>query len=728
MVAIKMYLWLLCLIRATKTQMMMMTMMPKRTIIDCLVITCIWFGTATLSGRTAAANAFVVPPSSGIIMLRPMMPSVRTIARDLAISVGDIRPPSPHLFLQKQHSQQQQQGRIVSCSNNRQTVRTNTKSSTALQLFAGGATAAAATSVGTSSATGGTRLWIISSIVVKMLVVFGICLGLSFRYPQLPRRYLWPGLRPDPNRWEPLPPTGLLGWCPWWGGANTDQGSHQEGPECRFRQTAQRLSDPLLQRQRQPQLVQHVWMWYSRRHRKPVASISSVPAIEQVSNMEFQKLTTPTTATSDGSNWIRQLWGHHNNKQQQEPTRSTTTTSVVSEDDPHRHARVRRAIGDALTSPHALHTAMPTLQVVAHDAIRNGLLVMMRQTKNHNVHESVSVEYSLSVMMHVVMGWPFPATVTDRSLLHSWWRANNDKTCVKNNKKKKVRFWTRGRRRGVHSVGDDDKRMASRIAAHMARLQQGKTTAQSKQSSVLSRMLSSSSDATLQPKEVGSNILQLIQSGVEPSAGVLTMALLLLGIHNRDKYQTLVKEQLAVRDLHGPELTVEQLDEQNSPYLNAVVKEALRMGASTGSRSVRKVTDTILVHGKQIPKGWLVQTNYRLTHEMDPFCNHPDGTMGHMDPYRGFEPERWLHPETTPTEFIPFGAGPRSCVGAPLATLQIKVFLAVLARTVASFHVLHNATANSTSESSVDWNPEPTMIPLPMDGLQIDVVKLHKPT
>ena len=63
-----------------------------------------------------------------------------------------------------------------------------------------------------------------------------------------------------------------------------------------------------------------------------------------------------------------------------------------------------------------------------------------------------------------------------------------------------------------------------------------------------------------------------------------------------------------------------------------------------------------------------------------------------MDVHTGFVPERWLNPETTPTDFIPFGAGPRYCLGANLATLEIKVFLAVFARRVAAFQLLGENT------------------------------------
>jgi hypothetical protein len=45
------------------------------------------------------------------------------------------------------------------------------------------------------------------------------------------------------------------------------------------------------------------------------------------------------------------------------------------------------------------------------------------------------------------------------------------------------------------------------------------------------------------------------------------------------------------------------------------------------------------------------------THSLDPAVQLPDGS--HMDVARGFKPERWLDEATKPTEYMPFGYGPR---------------------------------------------------------------------
>jgi cytochrome P450 len=51
------------------------------------------------------------------------------------------------------------------------------------------------------------------------------------------------------------------------------------------------------------------------------------------------------------------------------------------------------------------------------------------------------------------------------------------------------------------------------------------------------------------------------------------------------------------------------------------------------------------------------------------------------DPY-AFDPQRFLPDAPAPSRFVylPFGAGPRICVGAQLATAEIALVLAVLLR------------------------------------------------
>lgn len=232
--------------------------------------------------------------------------------------------------------------------------------------------------------------------------------------------------------------------------------------------------------------------------------------------------------------------------------------------------------------------------------------------------------------------------------------------------------------------------------------------------SVLSKMLfavdAETNNQKLTRSQVVENSLMLMIAGSETSSGTLTLMMLLLGLHPH-ALQKLQEEQDAIVQEYGPDLQLSLLNEHHAPYLNAVMKETLRMGPLTGGFP-KRTTETIVVNGYQIPKGWSVFSNIRLTHQLDPSTKVDNDA--HMSVHVGFRPERWLSLDTVPQEYIPFGTGPRHCIGAPLATMQIQLFLATLARTVESFDLVEDYT----NQKPVVWNPS-TMVPRPKDGANV---------
>jgi cytochrome P450 len=233
--------------------------------------------------------------------------------------------------------------------------------------------------------------------------------------------------------------------------------------------------------------------------------------------------------------------------------------------------------------------------------------------------------------------------------------------------------------------------------------------------------------------EIIDNTLLLILAGTETSVGVLTLTTFLLGLHPKwwDKLQ---REQQACMDKqdqkndgHNKQLTRAQLDtkgiaEGDVPLLDAVLREALRIRPIVGG-SLRGVQTTLKVSDYQIPKGWLATYDRRLTHELDPTTFEADGS--HMDVVEGFRPERWLTPETRPSrEFIPFGVGARYCLGADLAMLEMKVFMAVLLRQSISKEVnltLVDPNPHHSSDS-IRWKTN-VLVPIPESGVSVQFDK-----
>ena len=93
-----------------------------------------------------------------------------------------------------------------------------------------------------------------------------------------------------------------------------------------------------------------------------------------------------------------------------------------------------------------------------------------------------------------------------------------------------------------------------------------------------------------------------------------------------------------------------------------------------------------------------------------------------MDVVKGFKPERWLDDKTKPTplpkptEYMPWGVGPRFCLGYNLAMAEMKVFLALFARKV-------DFNLTNTTPDNIEWK-KVSIIPKPKDGALISVTSL----
>jgi cytochrome P450 len=207
----------------------------------------------------------------------------------------------------------------------------------------------------------------------------------------------------------------------------------------------------------------------------------------------------------------------------------------------------------------------------------------------------------------------------------------------------------------------------------------------------------------------------LILAGSETSASTLTNALAFLGLH-RPAWERLVDEQRRMQAKHGNQLTKDALDKE-CPYLDAVIRETMRIRPLSGGIP-RIAKETILLQGQQIPKGWFVDWSAALSHELDPKTFKEDGS--HMDVMKGFQPDRWLSEETAPVDYVPMGAGPRYCLGSNLAYVEMKVFLAVLARSL-DFELAQSA---DDSTEGLVWK-RMSIIPKVENGVPVRVRPLQ---
>lgn len=471
---------------------------------------------------------------------------------------------------------------------------------------------------------------------------------------------------PDPDFSEPLP-EGSYG-CPFIGNLAffNNNSSPETGPGDFFRNQASTVKNPAIFK----------YMFLS----KPIVMISGMKNIKSTFSAEFKTIRSGPVV----KNFLK-LFGK---------------SSLAFVRDAEKHAYLRRLIGQAMT-PNAIDKVLPVLVKGANDQI-DGI-----QLNSNTTMESIATNFTLDVAWRTILG----LDLRDDEIEEFGERVNewiSGVINIRNLLLPGVRYTKAGKARAY---------LVDKIQRKMNDLSKN-----GPDESTISGMYfaQDEEDPTkkMSREEIISNALFLILAGTETAASTLTVASLGLGL-NKDVFYKLKEEQEALlRKCETKELTREMLDE-HCPYLDAVVMETMRIKPLAGTGLIRYAEKTIVVDGYQIPKGFAVARNFYLTHANDPAVRIDDNS--HMDIAKGYRPERWLSDKTKPTEYMPFGYGPRFCLGANLALAEMKVFLALFARRVDEFDLVNMDAKNVTWQLS-------SIIPKPSDGAVITVRRMNSAT
>ena len=105
-------------------------------------------------------------------------------------------------------------------------------------------------------------------------------------------------------------------------------------------------------------------------------------------------------------------------------------------------------------------------------------------------------------------------------------------------------------------------------------------------------------------------------------------------------------------------------DSAKGSLLDRVLRESMRvLPASSYSQRINDIP--IELGPLSLPRGTPIIFSQFMTHHRADLFPQPDR----------FDPDRWLTITPTPYEYLPFGAGPRLCLGAALALFTIKTIL-----------------------------------------------------
>lgn len=164
--------------------------------------------------------------------------------------------------------------------------------------------------------------------------------------------------------------------------------------------------------------------------------------------------------------------------------------------------------------------------------------------------------------------------------------------------------------------------------------------------------------------DVRANIVTFIGAGHETTANALTWTLYLLS--QAQEWRDRVEAEI---DAHfDPSAPGDAA--QNLPVTRAVLEEALRLYPPAAILSREAIADDTLV-GRHIPAGTVVTVSPFLLHRHRLLWEDP----------AAFNPERFLGANREAIDryaYIPFGAGPRVCIGMGFAMLEAQIILASL--------------------------------------------------
>jgi len=173
-------------------------------------------------------------------------------------------------------------------------------------------------------------------------------------------------------------------------------------------------------------------------------------------------------------------------------------------------------------------------------------------------------------------------------------------------------------------------------------------------------------------------LLTMLIAGHDTSTALLAWTLYLLGMHPQAMMDTQSEVDEVLGHVGEPP-SIEQVN--NLVFIDQVIKEALRLYPPIHIGN-RMTAEDMQLLGYQVPRESRVMYSIYLSHREAEFWEQPEE----------FKPNRFdrnLEARRPPFTYIPFGGGPRNCIGAAFAQVESKV---VVARLLQQFKlVLTNA-------------------------------------
>jgi cytochrome P450 len=185
--------------------------------------------------------------------------------------------------------------------------------------------------------------------------------------------------------------------------------------------------------------------------------------------------------------------------------------------------------------------------------------------------------------------------------------------------------------------------------------------------SVLLAAVDADTGTRMSDRQLRDEMMTLFLAGHETTATALTWTCYLLSLH--PEVEAKLFDELH-RVLAGRAPTVNDLPQL--PFSEMIIRESMRLYPPAPGVAREPIED-VTIAGYEVPKGALISINSYVLHRDPRFFPDPER----------FNPERFAQgwEERIPRyAYLPFGSGPRVCIGNGFAMMEARLILATLAQ------------------------------------------------
>ncbi|KAF2071976.1 hypothetical protein CYY_006713 [Polysphondylium violaceum] len=163
-------------------------------------------------------------------------------------------------------------------------------------------------------------------------------------------------------------------------------------------------------------------------------------------------------------------------------------------------------------------------------------------------------------------------------------------------------------------------------------------------------------------KTVGALAIDFINAGTETSSSSIEW--FFLAMINNQEIQNKAFQEL--KNLNKNNSMITLLDRPNTPYTNALIKEVSRRYSIAPLGLPRSTTSDITLCDTFIPKNTQILLNLHYLFTNEKYWENP------ME----FNPDRFLNNNNRSDTYVPFGMGPRNCIGQGYASDILYITIA----------------------------------------------------